>query len=136
MGSLIHFIEKKESGAFYNADLFEVDSSTIQRIIEALYAFKYVESNDHLHKDNLYTIEEAENVRDKAMSLYCLLIGSFRLDNRDYAKLISFDTKKMLPDYIDADALLEIITEWATPVLMFDIPKVSYTVAFMVRKNF
>ncbi len=135
LGSLIHFIKNKnKTGGFFNADLFEVDSSTIQIIIDALYAFKDVERNDHLHKDNLYTSKEVEDIRDKAITLYCLLIGSFRMNNGDYAKLISYDTKEMLPDYIDEDALLEIITEWATPVLMFDMPKESHTVAFMVTK--
>ena len=136
LGSLIHFVKNKnKEGDFYNADLFEVDSSTIQAIIDALYSFKDVERNDHLHKDNLYTAEEVEDIRNKAITLYCLLLGCFRINSAEYTRLMSYDTKESLPDFIDEEALTEIITEWVTPILMFDIPKESGTVAFMVVRG-
>ena len=135
LGSLIHFIKNKNrAGLFYNADLFEIDNSTIQSIVDALYDFKDTQRNDHLHKDNLYTSEEIDDIREKAKALYCLLIGSFRKNGTELTKLIAYDTKESLPDYIEADALLEIINEWATPILLFDMPKTTHTVAFNVKK--
>lgn len=135
LGSLIHFIKNKNrAGLFYNADLFEIDNSTIQSIVDALYDFKDTQRNDHLHKDNLYTSEEIDDIREKAKALYCLLIGSFRMNGTELTKLIAYDTKESLPDYIEADALLEIINEWATPILLFDMPKTTHTVAFNVKK--
>lgn len=135
LGSLIRFVKKKnKTGGFYNADLFSVDEHTIQVIIDALYAFKDVERNDHLHKDNLYASDEVDDIREKAMTLYCLLLGSFKINSGDYAKLMAYDTTESLPESIDEEELLEIITEWATPVIMFDMPKELHTVAFHITK--
>ena len=135
LGSLIHFVKNKnKAGGFYNADLFDVDKNTIQVIVDTLYAFKNLERNDHLHKDNLYTADEVDDIREKATALYCLLLGSFKINNGDYAKLMEYDMDESLPESIGEEELLEIITEWATPVLMFDMPKESHTVAFSVSK--
>ncbi len=135
LGSLIHFVRKKnEAGDFSNADLFEVHPATIQIIIDKLYRFKNGERNDHLHKCNLYSSQEIDNIREKAMQLYCLLLGSFKISSGDYAKLIAYDTHEVLLETINEEELIEIIMEWATPIMMFDMPKKSHTVAFKITK--
>lgn len=82
LGPLIHFVKSKNrTGGFYNADLFDVNPVTIQIIIDNLYGFKNLERNGHLHKHNIYTSKEVDDIRGKAKALYCLLIGSFHMNS-------------------------------------------------------
>lgn len=133
LGSLIKFIKfKNHSGEFFNKDFFAVDDDTIQYLIDTLYEFKDYDRNDHLHKDNLYTLEELETIRGKAIILYSLILGCFAISDDDL-ELLGKETPEE-PSEITDEELREMIVSWATPILTYDMPKDSKVVAFMVTK--
>lgn len=131
LGSLIRFIRYKDtSGHFFNRDVFDVNEDTIQYLIDTLYSWKDNERNDHLHKDNLYAEEEVVAIRHQVFLLYYLILGSFKIRDCDLERLgLKDDSKK--PVVIASDEeLLEKIKNWATPIILFDMPKDTQAIAF------
>ena len=131
LGSLIRFIRNKDrNGNFFNSDVFDVNEDTMQYLIDTLYSWKDNERNDHLHKDNLYTEEEVVAIRHQVFQLYYLILGSFKIRDRDLERLgLKDDSQKPLVTASDEE-LLEKIRNWATPIVLFDMPKDSQVIAF------
>lgn len=129
LGSLIRFIKSK-----YNADLFDVNSGTIQFLIEELYKFKNFERNDHLHKDNLYTLEKLQEIRDSVIFLYFLILGSFSITDTDLVK-IGKTPQPPEQDILIEEDLEKKIVDWATPIICYDVPKNTKVLVFMVQKS-
>ena len=131
LGSLIRFIRNKDrSGHFFNSDVFDVNEDTMQYLIDTLYFWKDNERNAHLHKDNLYTEEEVVAIRHQVFLLYYLILGSFKIRDTDLERLgLKDDSQKPLVIASDEE-LLEKIKNWATPIILFDMPKDSQAIAF------
>ena len=131
LGSLIKFIKyKNRSGEFFNKDFFDVDYDTIQYLIDTLYDFKDYDRNDRLHKDNLYTLEELETIREKAIVLYSLVLGCFSIKDDDLEELGLVTAEE--PKKVTAAELKEAIVSWATPILSYDMPDDTKVLAFMI----
>lgn len=133
LGALIHFIKLKKDGTFKNGNMFCVDDSTLQCIIDVLYDFKDVERNDRLHQHNLYTKEAVEEIRNQAFLLYYLLIGSFDLSPK-YLFDLGLHASEKKEKVIDEEVLEKQIIEWAIPIVKFDIPANASVVAFNITK--
>lgn len=134
LGALIHFIKlKKKDGTFKNGNMFCVDESTLQCIIDVLYDFKDVERNDRLHQHNLYTKEAVEEIRNQAFLLYYLLLGSFDLTPK-YLSDLGLNANNEKGKVIDEDVLEKQIIEWVTPIVKFDVPQNADVIAFNITK--
>lgn len=53
----------------------------------------------------------------------------------DHAKFFSTVPTKKISDFYDDDSLPEIITEWMTPILIYDMPPNTHAVSFDVIKT-
>ena len=133
LGSLIHFIKSKnERGDFFNADLFDVNPGTIQFLIDELYKFKDIERNDHLHKDNLYTLEELQAIRNSVIFLYFMILGCFSIPDTSLGRLGK--SPRLEPVVLNEEDLEKKIVDWATPIICYDVPKNTKVLAFSIVK--
>lgn len=135
LGALIRYITHKENGVFVNNDIFCVSANSIQVIVDELYNFKDIERNERLHRHNIYSVAEVDDIRNKAHALYCLLLGGFKLNPSDFNRLINYSVYSSPPITISENELYKKIKEWIMPVLNNDVPKDVKMIAFMINND-
>ena len=105
LGSLINCLEFNK-----NKEAWKVEEYIQDFIIEELNSFKNNYRNDHLHKDNVYDRKTIEEIRNKTLELYCLLLGSLNLKGNKFDKFgelkeknsINIETtKKRFDEWLD-----------------------------------
>ncbi|GHT78023.1 hypothetical protein FACS1894104_0580 [Actinomycetota bacterium] len=120
LGSLIGFMK-------YHADIYEVNSFVKRHITATLDEYREMCRNGNLHKDNIYTDEEVENIRTQTIYLYFLLLGGCTIHDEEFEGLgmvtqvdsIEIDELPKLSDFAD----------WLNPMLSFD-PLINASVIY------
>ena len=86
MGSLKEYLTRYK-------DLWDANKYVQQMVQKQLARYIKYQRNDHLHKDNVYTKEEIDEVRDKTFQMYYLLLGACLIPE-DKEDLLCFEEKK------------------------------------------
>lgn len=56
-------------------------------LLDPIDDWRNKQRNGYFHKDNLHSIEKVNEIRDKAFYLYYLILGSFKIEDKDLIKL-------------------------------------------------
>ena len=70
----------------YNKKVWKINKNIQDIIIKELEDFRKNDRNDLLHKDNTRDLETIKKIRNKALELYCLLLGSLDLNGNKFDK--------------------------------------------------
>lgn len=106
----------------------------MRHVVDTLYTFKDVERNGHLHSKNIYEEDEINAIRRQAMYLHFLILGSFKVEDGDYHCLGIKDDSGSCEGGIDLELFRSNVTNWASSIILYDIPPTAVGVAFMLVK--
>lgn len=58
-----------------------------EHLIEAIKQWREKYRNGYFHKENLQSIQKAQDIRKQAIQLYFLILGGSAIKNQDFTKL-------------------------------------------------
>lgn len=118
----------------YDNNVCNVNGFVMRHVVDTLYTFKDVERNGHLHSKNIYEEDEINAIRRQAMYLHFLILGSFKVEDGDYHCLGIKDDSGSCEGGIDLELFRSNVTNWASSIILYDIPPTAVGVAFMLVK--
>lgn len=80
LGSIIGYVR-------HYSDLWDVNGFVKNYVVNRLNTFREKYRNDHLHKDNIKSVAEIEEIRENTIFLYFLLLGAMKIQDNDKEKL-------------------------------------------------
>ena len=101
---------------YKNRDMWIVDDDVVNYITDSLKEYREKYRNDHFHKDNLYDINEIEEIRNHTLLLYYMILGGIKISETSKQLLTSKEKEE------ENDNLLsfEMISEWLDGILSGD----------------
>ena len=123
LGSFTHFVKN-------NGDILDVNSYVKRIIVDTLFKWIDDERNGHFHKDNLHDPTKVDEIRKQTLLLYYLILGGFSITD-DQFSLIGIVHESDSPS-VSEDELYQRFKEWASPVILYDLPKEAGAVGFMI----
>lgn len=127
LGSLIEFMKNYP-------EIYNVNSFAKWHIIDTLDIFRKKCRNERLHKDNIYSCEEIEEIRAQALYIYFLILGGCKINDDQFVELgILLDERTPsvndeIPCYIDFEEWLNLMLGFnshnAAPVVYFNIHRI------------
>lgn len=69
----------------FNKKAWKVKTNVKEFVIDELNCYRKIYRNDLFHKDNIGNIETINEIRNKTLELYCLLLGSIDLNNNHFS---------------------------------------------------
>ncbi len=103
-----------------NNNLFGVTDDVRAYIVETVADWRENQRNGYFHKHNLKDINKVDEIRNKAIFLYFLLLGGCKIRNVDVVKLKPYIEKQEDPK--DEKQLLEEFKNWIEEIFDYGIP--------------
>lgn len=80
LGSIIGYVR-------HYSDMWDVNPYAKNYVANKLDVYREKYRNDHFHKDNVYEIDEIEEIRDNTILILYLLLGAMRISDSDKRRL-------------------------------------------------
>ena len=125
LGALQAFVQ-------HNGKALEVSSFVKRHIVDTIDEWRDKQRNGYFHKDNLHDIDKVNEIREKAIYLYFLILGSWDIADTEFEKLGINHYELPVDECADPENLYLRFAEWVKPVLQLDIPKSASTVVFSI----
>lgn len=124
LGSLTHFIKN-------NGDILDVNSYVKRIIVDKLFKWIDDERNGYFHKDNLHDPARVDEIRKQTLLLYYLILGGFSITDDQFSEIgIELQTSEPI---VSEDELYQKFKEWASPIILYDVPKDTGAIGFMIN---
>jgi len=102
-----------------NVNLFGVEDDVRDYIVATIKDWRENQRNGYFHKHNLKKVNRVDEIRKKAIFLYFLLLGGYKIRNSDIGKLKIY-TEKKEKEKTD-EQILEELTDWINEILAYGI---------------
>lgn len=115
-----------------NRSIWNIDDEVIDFIIDRLKEYRVKYRNDHFHKDNLFSKEDIDKIREYTILLHYLLLGGFKLDEVSINILLEHREEVCDEQIFDYDSL----SKWLDGILGGDnLLDINTNVCIQLNKN-
>ena len=115
-----------ESAIQHNGHILDVSPYMKQYLVDTISEWRDKQRNGYFHKHNLYSVEKLEEIRDKAIYLYFLILGSCTISDDQFEKL-GIDTVTR-----DNDFSYDSFVSWLELILNYGLPNDTVAVCLML----
>ena len=112
LGSLIGYVR-------HYTDLWDVNNYVKNYIVNSLDVYRDKYRNDYFHKDNIYSVDEINEIRAKTIAIQILILGSMKIDEHKIA-LLGIETQTKIVDKRKS-LVYEHVSSWLDRILGGDI---------------
>ena len=115
-----------EAAIQHNGHILDVSPYMKRYLVDTISDWRDKQRNGYFHKHNLYSAEKVAEIRDKAIYLYFLILGSCTISDNQFSKLgIAEETGKQAFSY-------KAFVSWLEPILNYGLPKDTVAVRFVL----
>ena len=128
-----HSLAALENFLKFNENVISMPKYVVNYLTDTIKEWRENQRNGYFHTDNFKEYDKENNkkiveIREKAFLLYFLILGSANINKENYPKIgLYLDENDELEEY---DDLFERFSKWATPILLFDVPREAEHIVF------
>lgn len=118
-----------EAAIQHNGHILDVSPYMKRYLVDTIGEWREKQRNGYFHKHNLHSIEKVDEIRNKALYLYFLILGSCTISNDQYGQLgINTEPENNAFSY-------EKFVSWLEPVMNYGLPKDTVAVCLTVYND-
>ena len=115
-----------EAAIQHNGHILDVSPYMKRYLVDTISEWRETQRNGYFHKHNLYLAEKVAEIRDKAIYLYFLILGSCTITDDQFDKL------GIVEEPAKQDFSYKAFVSWLDPILNYGLPKDTVAVRFVL----
>lgn len=123
LGSLVAFIR-------HNSSILNVTDYVKRYIVDTINDWRENQRNGYFHKDNLHDMKKVDEIRQRVIYLYFLILGGCTIYDEEFGQLGILNKKKQKAEYEGKGFLYEDFTKWLDSILHYGLPKDATAISY------
>lgn len=114
----------------HNGFILDVNHFVKRHIVDTIKGWREKQRNGYFHKHNLHSAEKVEEIRQKAIYLYFLILGACTVDDAQFSQLGVCEEKDTIVSFDSKD-----FVKWLEPIIKYNIPKEAVGISFNLYRD-